>query len=496
MKLLERIRELDDRVVLEDRSRQITGAELAAAVDSLIETLDTQNIQSVALRADNSIDWIVADLACLESARLFIPIPTFFSESQAAHVLDSCNPDAMLSDYPVSVSGLATTENTGTNSSRVVCGSLQLDRLDSRCKPHLPIGTQKITFTSGTTGRPKGVCLSRAHQFAVAGSLASAINLDQPRHLCVLPLSTLLENIAGVYAPILSGGTVIIPPLGDLGLYGSSGIQPQKFFRNINQSDPESMILVPELLEVFVRGIEDGGSIPGSLKFVAVGGGKVSTTLIGRARACGIPVYEGYGLSECGSVVALNLPGRDRPGCVGRVLPHATVRIEKGEVLVTGSSFLGYLNEPDSWGAKTVHTGDLGSLDEQGYLQIEGRRKNVLISSFGRNISPEWIESELLAGPLLSQAVVVGDSQPYCSALLYASESGISDEEISDWLVKVNDTLPDYAQIKNWHRLEVPLGKEGGLLTDNGRLRRQRIYSTYCDVINSIYEVKKKVVNQ
>ena len=96
------------------------------------------------------------------------------------------------------------------------------------------------------------------------------------------------------------------------------------------------------------------------------------------------------------SVACLNLPDNHEPGSVGQPLEHVDIQIESGEIIVHGNSFLGYLDDPASWYPQTVATGDLGHLDENGFLYINGRKKNILISSFGRNISPEWIESQLL----------------------------------------------------------------------------------------------------
>ena len=127
------------------------------------------------------------------------------------------------------------------------------------------------------------------------------------------------------------------------------------------------------------------------------------------ARVAGLPAYEGYGLSECASVVALNAPGAVREGSVGRVLPHATLRIdEAGEIHVRGATMLGYLGEEGA-SPEEVATGDLGFINDDGYLYVQGRRKNLLITSLGRNVSPEWVERELLAHTSIGQAVVFGD---------------------------------------------------------------------------------------
>ena len=128
----------------------------------------------------------------------------------------------------------------------------------------------------------------------------------------------LLENVAGVYGPLLANGTVIVPSLADVGLGGSSSIDVERLLACISLHDPESLILVPEILRVLTIAAERGWRPPTSLRFVAVGGSRVAPELIDKARGVGLPVYEGYGLSECGSVVSLNVVGHTRTGTAGQ----------------------------------------------------------------------------------------------------------------------------------------------------------------------------------
>ena len=170
------------------------------------------------------------------------------------------------------------------------------------------------------------------------------------------------------------------------------------------------------------------------------------------------------------------------------MLPHIELASIDGEIHVTGNSFLGYLNDPESWYPDTVVTGDLGNVDESGFVHLQGRKKNLLISSYGRNISPEWIESEILTHPGIQQCVVVGDARPYCCALIYADSKQVSDDDIQQWLDRVNPTLPDYAQVLSWLRIAQPLGGEEGLLTENGRPRREAINEYFASAIDQFYD--------
>jgi long-subunit acyl-CoA synthetase (AMP-forming) len=163
-----------------------------------------------------------------------------------------------------------------------------------------------------------------------------------------------------------------------------------------------------------------------------IGQARVLARLRRRAAAVGIHAYEGYGLSECASVVCLNTPESRREGSVGRVLPHARLRIvPDGEVMIRGASFVGYLGDAASddstrWWA----SGDLGHLDQDGYLYLSGRRRSCFISGFGRNIAPEWVECELLQDPAIAQAAVFGEARPWNAAVLVPG-AGVSTQFVA-----------------------------------------------------------------
>ncbi len=220
------------------------------------------------------------------------------------------------------------------------------------------------------------MCLSGPALEAIAESVAGATReLAIERHLCILPLATLLENVAGLYAPLLRGATCVVPPSSVTGMsYG--GLDAARLLGTLSREQPNSLILVPELLQVLVVAAERGWQPPPSLQFVAVGGAKVSRELLERADAAGIPVYEGYGLSECASVVCLNTPASRRAGTVGRPLPHVRVRVDAaGQVHVAGNTMLGYLGDPPRAPHDEIATGDLGVFDADGYLQLHGRMR-------------------------------------------------------------------------------------------------------------------------
>ncbi|MEH6472316.1 MAG: AMP-binding protein, partial [Halopseudomonas sp.] len=271
----------------------------------------------------------------------------------------------------------------------------------------------------------------------------------------------------------------------ETGLSGSGQLDPQALATLLQTSQPQSLILVPELLQALV-GLAAHKLLPDSLRFIAVGGGHIAPQLLQHAQQFSLPVYEGYGLSECGSVVSLNTPQQQRSGSVGKPLPHCQVKLaDDNEVLVKGAAMLNYLGEPaveEEW----LATGDIGHLDDSGFLYIQGRKRNVLINSYGRNLSPEWIESELCASPLIAQACLFGDAKPYNIALITPAANSCIDA-IRDSIEQLNCRLPDYARVGDWICTQTPFSANNELLTANGRLRRVPIQARYQQQLDECY---------
>ena len=475
-----------DPALISDSAETFTRSALAGRCSALAEMLRREGLSVVALHLDNRPDWIVIDLACQMAAACLVPLPTFFSPEQLGHVLGSIPVDAVFTDRPDLLAPLcAGRMRPGPELSIGGCTLLRLQPVASASA--LPQNSGKVTFTSGSTGRPKGVCLDNRQLWTQAEALAEASGLERPRHVCLLPLSTLLENVAGVYAPLLAGGEVFVPSLAAIGFEGSSTLDPRRFLGLLSKLQPHSIILTPQMLQLLVTAAGKGWVPPASLRFVAVGGARVPPLLLDAAQVRGIPAFEGYGLSECASVVSLNVPGDNRPGSCGRPLPHLRVETVDGEIVVSGNAMLGYAGEPASWGRRQIATGDLGFLDDDGFLHVDGRKKNLLISSYGRNIAPEWVESEALADGALAECLVFGDARPCCVALLTPRDPGAGDAAIQLSIDRCNARLPDYARIRRWQRLAQPLAASRDLLTENGRPKRLAVEARYREVIEGLY---------
>lgn len=468
---------------LNDGVHAVTAADLLAAVDHLAVQFRQMETRVAALLADNGVGWAIADLAMIAAGVRAVPLPPFFTSAQVRHAMAAAAVDTVVAD----ATGLAMLPSAGRQ--RITAGSLHIWRVNPPpAASALPTPTQKITFTSGTTGQPKGVCLALQTQETVAASLVQASGAsNRDAHLCALPLSTLLENIGGLYAPLLAGTTAWVPSLRRVGVAGASRIDGGRLLAAAHEFAASSLILVPQLLQALVEAVESGGDRPSHLRFVAVGGALVSPRLLERAEALGIPVYQGYGLSECASVVTLNTPAGQRPGSVGRVLPHCRLQIASdGEVWVHGAHFLGYTGEAPIDPDAPMATGDLGRLDDDGYLFLSGRKNDLFVTSFGRNVAPEWVERELCEEPIIDQAAVFGEARPWNVAAIV---SAASPDDVEAAVLRANARLPDYARVRHWIST-APFTADNEQLTANGRLRRERIWSTFRGRLNALYSPK------
>ena len=474
------------RVALEDASRQVTYGQLRTLLEEEGAWLAAAG-ERFALLADNGIGWAVIDLALHLRQLVAVPLPGYFTAQQVQHVIDDAGIDCLLTDEPERLRAILGGWRCCGVSARTAMTMFRR-QFDVAVRRPLPPGTEKVTYTSGSTAAPKGVCLGAGDLEAVARSLAGATaTLGVEKHLCLLPLATLLENVGGVYAPLLAGARAILPSAAVTGI-SYAGPDVARVLGCITSVRPDSLILVPELLKLLVASAERGWPAPSSLRFVAVGGASVAVELLERAEAVGLPVYEGYGLSECASVVCLNMPGARRTGSVGRPLPHARVRVaEGGELMVSGVTTRGYLGDTPQRPREEWATGDLGEIDADGYVYVRGRRGNMYITSFGRNVAPEWVEREILVEPAIGHVMVHGEARPYSVAIVSASSDSADTATIDRAIAAANARLPDYAQVHRWVRALEPFSLDNGLLTSNGRLRRRQVLERHGMLLEALY---------
>ena len=459
--------EAGELLAISDTHGQLSRRELLARVMALAADLKGQP-QMIGIYAPNGLGWVIAQLACAFAGKIVVPLPTFFSPAQVGHVVRDA-----------SVGLILACEQTArlAAQSGVPINVIDIHRSGDGL-PDMIDGFGQIIYTSGSTGRPKGV----RHQSGQIGwsvaALAAATGASaSDSYLSVLPLSLLLETICSIFIPASLGARVHFDShLAERAGRGDvTGIA--KAFENHR---PTTSVLVPQLLKYWVAELQAAGQIaPSSLRFVAVGGAPVPKQVADVAWRLGIPVHEGYGLSECCSVVAVNRPGERHPNTVGRPLSGLDVSIDDDEIVVDGPSITdGYLGQVSA--QRPWRTGDLGAIDQNGFLKIYGRKDSLIVTSFGRNISPEWIEAMLLGDLRVAFCAVVGHGEPYLTALIIPSGPGerwfanASHEDVLGLISGCCSGAPEYGVPQAYVVASFQEAVSNQLLT-NGRPARKQI---------------------
>ncbi|MGO8918457.1 MAG: AMP-binding protein [Stellaceae bacterium] len=469
-----------DRLAFDDGTTRLAYSPLARRVAGAAEELRalTPFPPVIGLLGGNRVDWVVGQLAGWHAGGTVVPLPPFFRVSQLRHVVQ----DAGISHI------LCTPEMVGTARLLGVVFSPISDRLASIAPPPGRDGAQ-IIYTSGSTGQPKGVLLESGQMMWSGRALARVIAArDDDTYLSVLPLVLLLETLCAVIIPILAGAAVRLEPALTERFDETDGCAIADVVAAVR---PTCMVLVPQLVARWIARLSDAAArAPDSLRFVAVGGAALPPALAQQAWDLGIPVHEGYGLSECGSVVALNRPGDRKSGTVGKPLPGLELRVEDGEIVVSGPSVMDrYLRGSPTHGI--WRTGDVGEIDADGVLTVRGRVDNLLVTPMGRNISPEWIESLLSADARVAHCLVTRVDRPHLTAILVPTAEGedwferASREEIGALVAARCDEAPSYAVPR--HFVVVPARDlvRFGLLTGNGRIRRKATLDAYATMLRS-----------
>lgn len=429
----------------------------------------------IALIGNSSVEWIESYLGIITGKNVAVPLDAMLPIEDLTGLINRSDSEALflspknkgllegiLAECPnLKTIWLLQEESTEFSDERVTfLGKLKEAGRGSKAASGRPEAgdTATIIFTSGTTGKSKGVMLTQEN---LASNVLSVDFEAEPGTviLSVLPIHHAFCLVMDWLKGFSLGATVCIND------------SLMHMVKNMGIFKPEIILMVPLMVETIYKRISSAGPlIPkkmvaakafgGNLRIIITGGAHLDPFYIDKFADYGIDIFEGYGMSECSPVISSNTPQTHKAGSIGKPLSNVEVSFADGEILVRGSSVMkGYYKMPEET-AKTLkegwlHTGDKGYLDEDGFLFINGRIKNLIILSNGENISPEEIENKLALGKLVGEVVVTGENNGL-TARIYPDQDVVGAKhmneekirtELQAFLDKYNKSQPTYRQI-------------------------------------------------
>ena len=406
--------------------------------------------------------------------------------------------------------------------------------------------TCSLIYTSGTTGNPKGVELTHNNFKVELDSVSEVLKFKQgEKYLSWLPLAHVFGQLVDNHYWIRRAlhMSIVDSPLNTVDY--AKEIQPhlfisvpriyEKIYSNLKAAIDSKLILkiglkIPGLSTIFKNKLKEAAGFSNN-RFSISGAAPINPDILKLFQFIGIPLFEGYGMTENTAGISINFYGNNKIGSVGKCMPFFDLKIaDDGEVLIKGDNVMkGYYNNPkatsetiiDGW----LHTGDVGKIDSDGYLFITGRKKEIYVSSSGKNVAPLVIEETMKSIPIVSQCFLVGDGRKYCSALITLdmgvilrdkigidpndipkdpaeqiqmiinNDKALSDytenkdlyNEISDEIDRLNMNFSNPEQIKKFAILPRDLSIDDGELTPTLKIRRKQINANWESIINDMY---------
>lgn len=530
--------------------------------------------ERVAVMLKNSVEWVCFDQAAQSLGLVVVPLYPTDNAENIAYILGDCGARVLLLSDADRWATLAPLKAQFPQLMRVLCatpapgahrGGLAMDLQEWLSLPAAEAGAHEaqpdalatIVYTSGTTGRPKGVMLSHRNILSNADAVLHLVKgYREDVFLSFLPLSHTFERTVGYYVPVMTGGCVAFAR------------SVQDLAEDLQTIRPTMLVSVPRIYErVYARlqqGLEEKGApakalfaraealgwrrfeaaqhrgeepgalaemmwpvlrhlvaekllakLGGRLRIAVTGGAPMSPTLMHCFIGLGLPLLQGYGLTEASPIVAANTLEDNVPSSVGLPLPGVEVRIgAQGELLVRGPNVMqGYWNDPAKTaeaidGEGWLHTGDLARLGDDGHLYITGRMKEIMVTSTGEKVPPADLELAILEDPLFEQAIVVGEAKPYVGALAVlnaqawrelaaqlhvdADRPGVLKDAavrqaVLERMQARLSSFPSYARVRDvWLTLE-PWTVESGLITPTLKLKRKRVLQQFAPQVDALY---------
>lgn len=479
----------------------ISWQRFAADVDAAAAGLRRHGVapgDRVAILGRTSYAWAVADLAAASAGVITVPIFPTSSEAQMRHILADSGAVATLAE-----DGRADDVPSGPVYPLDALGDGGPDGVEVPVRAH---DIASIVYTSGTTGVAKGCVLTHRNMFAAAAAV-----VEQGAELFAEPGEH--ATIVGLPLAHVFGRTVL-----QAGLYSGSrtGLAPgiPEMVMQLAAFEPTWLAVVPYALEKLRKGI---GSAPGrhpllgtALKYVICGGARLDPPIAEFFAAQGVAILQAYGLTESATAVTVNVPSTNRLGSVGRPVPGTTVAIAAdGELLVRGRQCSpGYWPAPEASPDGWLHTGDLAELDADGFVWITGRRKEILVTTGGKNVAPAPLEDRLRLHPLVASAMVIAEGRPYVTALLalddaaagaWAQRAGcpadpavlakdpLLQAELAKAVADANTLVSRAESIRRFAVLPADFTVAAGHLTPTLKLRRDAVAEAFRAEVEELY---------
>ena len=558
---------------------ELSYPDLGIAVKEIAKGLIALGLEAgdrVAILSNTCAEWTLADFGALCAGAVVVPVYQTNSPDECQYVLEHSGSKAIFCEDDDQVAKLHEVRDDlpalehiivfeGKSEGTMSLGALRSRGADvgdgalaQRTEAVKATDVATIVYTSGTTGPPKGCMLTHANMRAVTDMVLRQLDVaaDRDCFYIFLPLAHVLTRVVQVIGVHVGA---------ELAYWHRD---PKRIVQDVSEISPTHLPSVPRIFEKIYTAatskVEAAGGVKLKLFWWAVGvgrevhrrkqrggrpglvleaqhavadrlvlhkirdlfGGRIALAITGAAPveeqilsfffAAGVPVLEGYGMTETAAAVTLNTLEEHRLGTVGRALPGCDVRIaEDGEVLLRGANiFVGYHEDEKSTGETLIdgwlHSGDLGELDDDGYLRITGRKKDLIITSSGKNVAPSNLETSLKQSRWISQAVVFGDRRPYLTALLtldpdeigaladkvgakskdqasLAEDSAVRDE-LQSVVDEVNRKVARVAQVKKFAVLDRDLTQEDEELTPTMKVKRNVVYERHADIFKGLYE--------
>jgi len=411
--------------------------------------------KNVAIIGESSVEWIESYLSLITGENAAVPLDALLPVEDVAALIDRSDSEALFISPKLKDAALYYAANCKKLKKVYILTEEDIEKENDKLSTYAELKNigknvdedtnrpsaddlATIIFTSGTTGISKGVMLSQSN---LSTNVESVVIEADPgtKMLSVLPIHHAFCLVMDWMKGFSLGATLCV---NDSFMH---------MVRNMGIFKPQCMLMVPMMIEMIYKRLATADqSIPkkviaenvfgGQLEIVFTGGAHLDPFYVKEFEEYGVQVLEGYGMSECSPVISSNNPDDFKVGSIGKPLSNVEIRFEDGEILVKGSSvMMGYYKMPEET-AKTLedgwlHTGDKGYIDEDGYLFINGRVKNLIILSNGENISPEELETKIALFPLVGEVVVTGEDNGLC-ARIYPDQMVIEAKGLSEEVVE------------------------------------------------------------